>query len=72
MTATPRPAHERMRKYRERMRAKGMRPVQRWAYDTKSPEFQKELEKELEAIRNSPEEQEILDWIEAVYDWPKD
>lgn len=54
------------------MRAKGLRPVQIWAYDTSAPGFREEIERELEAIRNSPEEEEILDWIEKVADWPTD
>lgn len=54
------------------MREKGLRPVQMWAYDTSAPGFREEIEKELEIIRKSEEEEEILDWIEQVYDWPKD
>ncbi len=69
---TPRPPSERMQRYRQRKRAEGLRPLQIWAYDTSAPGFREELEKELDAIRSDPEEQEVLDWIEAVYDWPKD
>jgi hypothetical protein len=65
-------SRKRMREYRARMREKGLRPVQMWAYDTSAPGFREEIEKELEIIRNSAEEEEILDWIEQVYDWPKD
>jgi len=54
------------------MRAKGLRPEIIWVPDTKSPDFKAELERELELIRQSPEEEEILEWIEQVADWPKD
>lgn len=54
------------------LRAQGLRPVVNWVYDESSPEFQEALDRQLEAIRNSPEEAEILDWIEQVADWPKD
>lgn len=54
------------------MREKGLRPVQMWAYDTSAPGFREEIERELAVIRNSEEEEEVLDWIERVYDWPKD
>lgn len=54
------------------MREKGLRPVQLWGYDTSVPGFREDVEKELEIIRNSEEEEEILDWVEQVYDWPKD
>lgn len=61
-----------MRAYRARMREKGLRPIQLWAYDTSAPGFREEIERELEVIRDSEEEAEVLDWIEKVYDWPKD
>ena len=54
------------------LRAQGLRPVVSWVYDESSPEFQEALDRQLEAIRNNPEEAEILDWIEQVADWPKD
>lgn len=60
--------------YREHpeMRAKGLRPKVVWVPDTETPEFRDELNRQLVAIRNSPGEKEILDWIEQVADWPKD
>jgi hypothetical protein len=54
------------------LKAEGLRPVVFWVPDTDSPEFQESLRCQLESIRTSPEEQEILDWIEQVYDWPQD
>ena len=54
------------------LRAKGLRPEVVWVPDTDAPGFREQIERELEAIRNSPEEQEILDWVEQVHDWPKD
>ena len=53
-------------------KAKGLRPVVLWIPDTDGPAFEEELRLDFEAIRNSPEEQEIMDWIEQVADWPKD
>jgi hypothetical protein len=55
-----------------KLRAEGLRPVVIWVPDTDRPEFQESLRQEIEAIRDSPEEQEILDWLEQVSDWPKD
>jgi hypothetical protein len=54
------------------LRAEGLRPVVIWVPDTDTPEFQESLRQEIEAIRDSSEEQEILDWLEQVSDWPKD
>jgi hypothetical protein len=63
---------ERMRRYRERMRAQGLRPVQFWGYDTRAPGFAEEIRRECEAIRRSPDEAEILEFIDQVADWPDD
>jgi hypothetical protein len=63
---------ERMRRYRERMRAKGLRPVQLWLPDTSAPGFAKEMQRQSLLAAESAEEKEILDWIEAVYEWPDD
>jgi len=54
------------------LRAKGLRPEIPWVPDTDSAEFKAAIERELELIRQSPEEQEILNWAEQVADWPKD
>lgn len=62
---------ERMKRYRARKQAKGLKSTQLWTYDAKSPEFQRELRRQLKRISRSPEEREILDWIEAVADWPR-
>jgi hypothetical protein len=56
---------EKARAYRARMRAKGLRPVQRWAPDTRSPEFVERARRECAALRNDSSEAEILDDIEA-------
>ena len=64
--AKPKPTSAaRTRSYRERLRAKGLKPVTVWAYDRKDPEFRKRLEDDFRRIRESPGEKEIMDWIEA-------
>ena len=63
-------ANERMRRYRERMRAKGLRPVQIWLPDTSSGGFAKEMRRQSLLAAASATERETLDWMEAVYEWP--
>ena len=65
-------ANERMRRYRERMRGKGLRPVQLWLPDTSAPGFAGEMRRQSLLAAASAEEKEVLDWIEAVYEWPDD
>jgi hypothetical protein len=49
-----RKAREKARAYRERMRAKGLRPVQLWVTDTRSPEFAAEAHRQSRAVAESP------------------
>ena len=46
--------HERVAAYRKRMRAKGLRLVQMWLPDTRTPEFAKQAHRASLAIANSP------------------
>lgn len=55
----------------ETLRAKGLRPVIFWLPDTARPEVRERLEKEYRAIAASEEEAEMLEWLEAVADWPE-
>jgi len=53
-------------------KAQGLRPVVMWVPDMDSPELQDQIRRDIEAIRASPSEEEIMDWLEKVRDWPKD
>jgi Protein of unknown function (DUF3018) len=67
----PKSPAERMADYRRRMRAKGLRPVQIWVPDTRSPEFIADYRRQAKAIAASdPAGDEVMEWIEAVYEWP--
>ena len=59
---------ERAKSYRDRMRAMGLRAVQVWVPDTQRPGFAKELRRQVALVRGKAEEDEALDFIEAVQD----
>jgi hypothetical protein len=59
---------DKMRAYRERLRRQGLRPVQLWLPDTRSPEFVAEAKRQWRLVRDSQDEKDVLDWIEAVAD----
>jgi hypothetical protein len=61
-----RKSREKARAHRERMRAKGLRPVQLWLTDTRSPEFAEKARKEMLAIANSEQEAEDQAFIDAI------
>lgn len=59
---------ERVGKYRARMRAAGLRPVQLWVPDTRNPEFAMQCRKQSQALRDDAHEKAVLAEIEAVSD----
>jgi len=54
--------------YRARMRALGLRPVQIWVPDTTRPGFAAEVRRQVEVLRDQPEERDALEFIEAAQD----
>ena len=56
--------------YRERMRAQGLRPVQIWVPDVRSPEFAAEAHRQSVLVASSASAIEDMDFVEAVSeDW---
>jgi hypothetical protein len=62
---------QRMKEYRARLRLQGLRPIQIWVYDQRSPRFQKELDRQVRNL-NQADEQETLAFLEQVADWPEE
>ena len=61
-----------MSDYRARLRASGLRQVQLWLPDTKSPAFIKAVRKQCLAIAaDDPAGREMDAWIESIYEWPE-
>jgi len=60
---------DKFRRYRERLKAKGLRQIHLWVPDTASPRFQKELRRQLALVEASTEDRETLDFIEVAADW---
>ncbi len=67
----PVPPARRMSAYRARMRKAGLKQVVMWLPDTKSPAFIKAAKQQSLAIaKHDPAGDEMLQWIESVYEWP--
>lgn len=52
--------------HRERMRAAGLRPVQFWVPDTRSPEFKAQVRKQCQSLNGDPAEAEVLRFTEVA------
>jgi Protein of unknown function (DUF3018) len=67
----PIPPARRMSAYRARMRKAGLKQVVMWLPDIKSPAFIKAAKQQSLAIaKHDPAGDEMLTWIESVYEWP--
>ncbi len=63
------PVNLRVRKRREALRAAGLRPVQIWAIDTRSPEFQVEARRQsILLARADADDPELLNELDAAFD----
>ena len=66
----PKQPRIKMREYRKRMQASGLRLVQLWIPDTRSEHFAKEAKRQsLLTAQAKDTENDILDFIEQVADW---
>ena len=67
-TAKKRSSRDKVRAYRERMRARGLRPVQIWVPDTRTATFRAEAHRQSLAVAQSAFAREDQDFIDAISD----
>ena len=63
-----RSTREKVRSYRERMRARGLRPIQLWVPDTRTARFRSEAHRQSLAVAQSPHAREDQEFIDAISD----
>lgn len=63
-----RATREKVRAHRERLRRQGLRPIQIWVPDVRSPEFRAEAHRQSTAVARSPFEAEDQAFIDAISD----
>ena len=61
-------SREKMRRYRDKLKDAGLRPVQIWVPDTRSKNFAAEARRQSLLVSASPDESEVMDFIDAVAD----
>ena len=67
-TAGKRGSRDKVRAYRERMRARGLRPIQIWVPDTRRAAFRTEAHRQSLAVARSPHGREDQNFIDAISD----
>lgn len=68
MAAVPRSSRDKVRAYRERLRAQGLRPIQIWVPDVRSPTFAAEAHRQSLAVAGSHHAAEDQAFIDALSD----
>jgi hypothetical protein len=63
-----RPSREKVRAHRERLRQQGLRPIQIWVPDVRSPAFEAEAHRQSLAVAQSPHRNDDQAFIDAISD----
>ena len=67
----PKPSGVKVREHRERLRRKGLRPIQIWVPDVRAPTFRSEAHRQSLAVaasRSAHEDQAFIDAVSAFTD----
>lgn len=59
---------ERVRNYREKLRQRGLRPVQIWLPDTRRPGFREECCRQSRMLKDDVQEKAVLEFLEQAAD----
>lgn len=62
-------SREKVRQHRERLRQQGLRPIQIWVPDVRTPEFKAEARRQCLIIANSADDAEDQAFIDSLADW---
>jgi len=65
-SSKPKPSRIKVREHRERLREQGLRPIQIWVPDVRSPSFQSEAHRQSAAIAASAHAREDQAFIDAI------
>jgi Protein of unknown function (DUF3018) len=63
------PSRDKVRAHRNRLRQQGLRPIQIWVPDMRSPAFVAEAHRQSLAVAMSAHAKEDQDFINAISDW---
>jgi hypothetical protein len=65
----PKTVRVKVREHRERLRAQGLRPIQIWVPDVRSPSFREQARRQSQAVAVSAHAHDDQAFIDAVSDW---
>ena len=56
--------------HRARLRAQGLRPIQIWVPDVRSPDFAAEAHRQARLVASSSAANDDQDFVDAISEWP--
>ncbi len=68
-TTESRTSHDKVREHRERLRAKGLRPIQIWVPDTRSKKFKTEAHRQSLTVAQSEQERDDQAFVNSISAW---
>ena len=68
MASAPKPSRAKVREHRQRLRERGLRPIQIWAPDVRSPAFRSVAHRQSAAVATSAHAREDQAFIDAISD----
>lgn len=63
-------SRDKVRAHRERLRRRGLRPIQIWVPDVRSRKFAREARRQSLLVANAALEREDQAFVDAISDWP--
>ena len=66
MASNPKTSRDKVRAHRERLRQRGLRLLQIWVPDVRSPSFKKEARRQSRAVAKSSQAELDQDFIDAI------
>jgi Protein of unknown function (DUF3018) len=67
--SSAKPSRIKVREHRERLREQGLRPIQIWVPDVRSPAFRSEAHRQSAAVAASGHGADDQAFIDAISDW---
>ena len=65
----PKSSRLKVQEHRDRLRRQGLRPIQIWVPDVRSPAFKAAAHEQSLAVANSPYEKDDQAFIDSISDW---
>lgn len=72
MRAQSSKSRDKVRAHRARLRRRGLRPIQIWVPDVRSPKFAREAHRQSLVVGRSPAERTDQRFVDAVSEWPSE